>query len=162
MNIEKEFDDEAKTYLSWSDGKALYDKMHRLSSSLGSIAGNGFKMTMQNAIEAISRGKIRAETPDSLLKLSAGRKVILVGKGRAQDKLLTNINIPNYGLTKSKQRREWWTESSKSKRTKYWDIQKPQSISLKSASSAAELFKNLQARSDPFQNVYGFNETFPE
>lgn len=54
MNIEKEVDQEAKTYLSLSDRKAIYDKIHRLASSLGPIAINCLKTMMQNAIEALS------------------------------------------------------------------------------------------------------------
>lgn len=115
IDIEQDVAGETKTYMSWADGEALYDNLHRLASAIGPIALESLRVLLQNAAEAFSKGNL---SPPSSIDILNDIHSNTSPSNRIQDKYdltIHQVKNPISSLTKKEKRKKMPRDAAKDK-----------------------------------------------
>lgn len=118
--VQRPAEAEIRTYLKWSDGKAMYDQPHRLASSVGPSALDGLNNLLSAAIERYRN--LRILSPELVNKLNiigeATRNTETQISGTHDDppKILPHIKPPIRSTVQIRKRKKGFTENLNSKK----------------------------------------------
>ncbi|PXF44256.1 DNA ligase [Gracilariopsis chorda] len=157
--ISLQIHEEVKPYLSWSNGRAMFDKMHRLATDIGPITLCSIKMMLKTSIQALAKGRALI-VPANHVYLSSEFKEILSGRKTDNDELGRIILNPNMSLTRNEKRQRGCMEVVKKERHLVSEQRHP--LGHGAAARATKLALDNEVAEDEYVDAQdSFAATFP-